>query len=1634
MRRCARYFLGIVFALCMCFGIVACANLPEKTLNEWTPPTYETVNELNTTVDVKPVTVKDSEGTEYVATVLIIDPAGAEVAIENNQFQVTSYGTYTIKYTIVFEGESLVKLALLKVLTTATLDDWSAPVYDGSTYEVGDAVEIIPVSVEDSEDNIYDASVEVLFNGTTVTVTENAFSPNEAGDYTIRYTVLFNGKPYVKETVVSVQEKSAPVLDDWSVPAYANLVEIGEPVTLVPLTVKDSDGNDHQAVITVTKDGSVVSQESGSFRPNAKGEYKITYTVNNDSKFVTVTAAERVLNQWTAPALGNATVGEEFLIQTLTVSDNFGKTYSAVISVKDPAGETVSSTGNAFTPEMSGIYDVTYAVTFEEDTKPETVQLYVTDSPFSFSVKEGSVPYASIDDNNTVSFKNVGSTEQVHKYKGLEFNGGTVNSDSYDSLLIEVENLSGDGTDTGDFVLCFALKGDNTVNYRSITVTNVNGIQRFVMLIPEGCTSLENSEVFINSDDALIANTTEGRFTLSVAYFKAPTVNFNAPEYSGSYFTGDEIEILPADVSDGLEYSVSVSFGGDIVQTPEGKFKAESAGEYIISYQTTIYGEEVTKSVSINVTELALNDWDAPNYSDEVYYEDDSIEVKSLGPVADNKGNQHNVTVNVSFQTNAEASSEPVVWENGSFIAKAGIYTITYSVQLNGDTPSEEKTVTINVADRILEWEVPAYNQEVKVNTEVSLIPCTPKDNAGKVYPTKITVYLKNGDSEMDNITEAMVKDGVFTPSQTGSYVITYTLFFQGESQQKTVEVTVVDEKALVLDPWSAPVYDGTYYETKEIQLEPVTVNDSEDSPHDADITVTKDGADVTSEMVREGFFTPKIAGDYVVNYTITYGSEESEKQEVKTTQIRVQALTLSWNNLPEIKDGFAGDTIIVPTVDAVDNSGAEYDVAIIVKRNSEGVALDEKNSFEALAGEYTVEYEVTFKGQKTRESISFKVSELVLQPWSVSDSLLVSVNEAFQVPMPEVLDNAGNEYPVEIKVSGAYNPEIKDGSFTPIRMGMYTLSYSVSFKGEVDKKITTVYAVGGALAVKTGQDSGGISVSDAGNNAYRVSFDFNNLGSLVNQYRKISLDGNFSENTYNAIIFRVVYDTSKTGNNDICHLVMENEWKSGAKYTDHYLKDTNAAQIFILPVDGEFGEFKAMQSSIFKSLNIMVNTDGSPVESTKAGSFVMEAYWYSVVTPDLVNAPSYESVVQGETVNIKEVYADRASDGKLYTSAYVVTGPDGQEVDITNGAFVATQTGVYEIIYTLNGTDESKEYTSTVTCVELELSEWSAPVPPTALKGDTIKIPQIVVYDNAGKEYTASITIKAPNAQEIDPADGTFTASEIGDYEITYTITWRTAGGEERRDSKTYIITVKDPIAQAKEQGFAELESYVAAKKSAFQDAYSQSALGQIDQALSEAKTQVESAATVEDINKAVQVGKAALDAIVTDVTNRLIFGNVRVVGGDGNNQLTLDKVTIVNDSTTDKNTTPGTKIEMKISFKFSADYKGEGIAIAFDILNFEYFNNMHTKNGAVGFDTTGLNFDLKLRYEADTDKGHGVTGEKTLWSNRNNGEEGYYNACSSLNGLQNVTDIDTVYLYLMPSGTNAAEGTLTLSWYFKN
>lgn len=927
-----------------------------------------------------------------------------------------------------------------------------------------------------------------------------------------------------------------------------------------------------------------------------------------------------------------------------------------------------------------------------------------------------------------------------------------------------------------------------------------------------------------------------------------------------------------------------------------------------------------------------------------------------------------------------------------------------------------------NLPEKTLnEWTPPTYETVNELNTTVDVKPVTVKDSEGTEYVATVLIIDPAG-------AEVAIENNQFQVTSYGTYTIKYTIVFEGESLVKLALLKVLT--TATLDDWSAPVYDGTYYETKEIQLEPVTVNDSEDSPHDAVITVTKDGVDVTSKMVREGVFTPTIAGDYVVSYTITYGSEESEKQEVKTTPIRVQALTLSWNNLPEFDDRFEGDTIIVPTVDVVDNSGEKYPVAIIVKRNGEDVELDEDNSFVALAGEYTVEYEVTFKGQKTTKSISFNVSELVLQSWSVSDSLLVSVNEAFQVPMPEVLDNAGKEYPVEIKVSGAYNPEIKDGSFTPIRMGMYTISYSVSFKGEVDEKITTVYAVGGALAVKTGQESGGISVSDAGNNAYLVSFDFNNLGSLVNQYRKISLDGNFSENTYNAIIFRVVYDTSKTGNNNICHLVMENEWKSGAKYTDHYLKDTNAAQIFILPVDGEF---KAMQSSIFESLNIMVNTDGSPVESTKAGSFVMEAYWYSVVTPDLVNAPSYESVVQGETVNIKEVYADRASDGKLYTSTYVVTGPDGQEVDITNGAFEATQTGVYKIVYTLNGTDESKEYTSTVTCVGLELNEWSTPDSSTALKGDTIEIPQIVVSDNAGNEYTASITIKAPNEQESVPADGTFTASEIGDYEITYTITWRTAGGEEQSESKTYIITVKDPIVQAKEQGFAELESYVDAKKSAFQDAYSQSALEQIDQALLEAKAQVESAATVEDINAAVQAGKVALDAIVTDVTNRLIFGNVRVVGGDGNNQLTLDKVTIVNDSTTDKNTTPGTKIEMKISFKFSADYKGEGIAIAFDILNFEYFNNMHTKNGAVGFDTTGLNFDLKLRYEADTNKGHGVTDEKTLWSNRNNGEEGYYNACSSLNELQNVTDIDTVYLYLMPSGTNAAEGTLTLSWYFR-
>ena len=81
-------------------------------------------------------------------------------------------------------------------------------------------------------------------------------------------------------------------------------------------------------------------------------------------------SAEIELDGFKAPTYGDTYyVGEEITLKKLTVEDTKGNEYQAVITVRDPNGETVikKKTSGSFTPEIAGDYVVYYAVLDENE-------------------------------------------------------------------------------------------------------------------------------------------------------------------------------------------------------------------------------------------------------------------------------------------------------------------------------------------------------------------------------------------------------------------------------------------------------------------------------------------------------------------------------------------------------------------------------------------------------------------------------------------------------------------------------------------------------------------------------------------------------------------------------------------------------------------------------------------------------------------------------------------------------------------------------------------------------------------------------------------------------------------------------------------------------------------------------------------------------------------------------------------------------------------------------------------------------------------------------------------------------------------------------------------------------------------
>lgn len=150
-------------------------------------------------------------------------------------------------------------------------------------------------------------------------------------------------------------------------------------------------------------------------------------------------------------------------------------------------------------------------------------------------------------------------------------------------------------------------------------------------------------------------------------------------------------------------------------------------------------------------------------------------------------------------------------------------------------------------------------------------------------------------------------------------------------------------------------------------------------------------------------------------------------------------------------------------------------------------------------------------------------------------------------------------------------------------------------------------------------------------------------------------------------------------------------------------------------------------------------------------------------------------------------------TDGKYQALSATVTKTDGTPVDVTNGKFVVDDKQGYIVTYSFTSAGET--VTKTVT---LNVKALKKPVVhldgslSVVLLGDSCTLPTATVYDYFDGDLTAQIEVYKKGEStdlkmEYNTADGTFTATEEGDYYVSYTAT-NSADTTESRQVDFYV------------------------------------------------------------------------------------------------------------------------------------------------------------------------------------------------------------------------------------------------------
>ena len=122
MMKVKRLSMVILSALFI-FAFGACGGNSDSkaTLKAWNAPTYQSVT-VGSNVYVQNVIANDSEGNIHTATSQVLAPDGSAVEVNNNLFLASTEGTYTIVYTISFNGQNESKTSTIVVTASSSVN------------------------------------------------------------------------------------------------------------------------------------------------------------------------------------------------------------------------------------------------------------------------------------------------------------------------------------------------------------------------------------------------------------------------------------------------------------------------------------------------------------------------------------------------------------------------------------------------------------------------------------------------------------------------------------------------------------------------------------------------------------------------------------------------------------------------------------------------------------------------------------------------------------------------------------------------------------------------------------------------------------------------------------------------------------------------------------------------------------------------------------------------------------------------------------------------------------------------------------------------------------------------------------------------------------------------------------------------------------------------------------------------------------------------------------------------------------------------------------------------------------------------------------------------------------------------